>query len=65
MIDLERDILRGWKEIEAALRLSRQTIRACGYPIHTERHKNRKGRSVYALRSELKKFMEQRQESDS
>lgn len=42
------EILRGWKEIEAAIRLTRMSILRNGYPVMREPT----GR-VYALRSAL------------
>lgn len=39
-------ILRGWKDIEQFLGLTRKTIQAKGYPV-------RKNGGVYALRPEL------------
>lgn len=53
----DSNILRGWKEIESYLRLTRKAIRACGYPVRREFGKRRKVWSVYALKSELDAFM--------
>lgn len=50
------EILRGWKEIENLLRMTRRTIIACGYPVRRERHTNGSMGSVYAFRDELLKF---------
>lgn len=49
----EPDILRGWKEIEAFLGMTRKTILASGYPIRCEGGEGVTRRSVFAFRSEL------------
>ena len=50
-----KEILRGWKEIEAFLRLTRKTIIAGSYPVHFHRGAAN-GRRVYAFKSELWDF---------
>lgn len=57
------DLLRGWKEIESFLRLSRKAIRKSGYPVHRETGSRNPGRSpVFAFKSELAHHMSQKQE---
>lgn len=51
------NVLRGWKEIEAALGLTRQSILACGYPVRHERHTDGRRGNVFAFRDELARFM--------
>ena len=47
------EILRGWKEIEAFLRMGRRAIRRAGYPVHLEKAPGVKLPRVYAFRAEL------------
>lgn len=49
----EPDILRGWKEIERYVGLTRKNIISCGYPVHREERAGRDGVSVFAVRREL------------
>lgn len=48
------EILRGWKEIEAFLGITRPSILAAGYPVRREGF--RKNAAVFALRKELLDF---------
>lgn len=51
----QSEILRGWKEIEDFLRLTRKTIIANGYPLHS--HKGPRNRKrIYAIKRELLDF---------
>lgn len=57
----ENDILRGWKEIEAYLGLSRITARAQGYPVRREGSGKSGGfGGVFAFKSELIEYARQR-----
>ncbi len=47
------DILRGWKEIEAYLRMKRKAILRNGYPIRFEGGDTEQRRNVFAVRGEL------------
>ena len=49
----EPDILRGWKEIEKYVGMTRQNILSCGYPVHREEREGMNGVSVFAVRREL------------
>ena len=57
MAELGDNILRGWKEIEAELKMTRKAIVACGYPIRRERRLSGSLGGVYALKDELARFM--------
>lgn len=50
------DILRGWKEIESYLGMTRKTILACGYPLH-RRGAEDSCSTVYAFRGEIDGFL--------
>lgn len=52
----EQDLLRGWKEIERYIGLTRPTILDCGYPVRRECRKGRTGVSVFASKKELRDF---------
>lgn len=52
----DKEILRGWKEIEAYLGLTRPIIVDCGYPVHREVRKGRVSVSVFASKKELLDF---------
>lgn len=52
-MERRRGLLRGWKEIEAYLGLSRKTIRRQGFPV---RIRKRNG-SVYADTGEIERFL--------
>lgn len=49
----EPEILRGWKEIEEYLRMTRKSILRAGYPVH---HEGTSRRNVYAIRRELLEY---------
>lgn len=46
------NLLRGWKEIEDYIRLTRNTILENGYPIRADKRKR-----VYAFKNEIDAFM--------
>lgn len=57
----EKDILRGWKEIEAYLGISRTTARVHGYPVRREGSGKSGGPGgVFAFKSELREYARQR-----
>ena len=49
----DKEILRGWKEIERYLGISRPAILANAYPIRKGKTKN-----VFALKTELDEFLQ-------
>lgn len=52
----EPDILRGWKEIEKYVGMTRKSILSCGYPVHKEDRDCKDCVSVFAVRKELLDF---------
>ena len=50
------NLLRGWKAIEAELKMTRKAIIDCGYPIRREVHTDGTVGNVYAFKDELMKF---------
>lgn len=60
----DKEFLRGWKDIEAFLGMSRKTIIRCGYPIRKEGDETEAKASVFALRSELLCHAKRREEKD-
>lgn len=48
-----KDILQGWKEIEAYLGLTRKTILKMGYPVRKEGGTGTSQERIYAIREEL------------
>lgn len=47
----DTDFLRGWKEIQAYLKMSRNSIIRYGYPVHCESDNDKT--MVFAIKSQL------------
>lgn len=54
---LDGNLLRGWKEIEEELGLTRQRIIAWGFPIHRKTLPNGGLGGVYAFKKELLRYL--------
>lgn len=49
----DSDILRGWKEIECYVGMTRKAILRAGYPVRYEDNPSVRRPSVFAIRKEL------------